>query len=192
MLKQDLQFFDRPENTTGALTSRADSYPQAVFELMGFTVAMILIATLGVVSCSAVALAYGWRLGVVIVFAGLPPLLLSGYIRIRLEATMDKRISKRFSTSASIASEAVNAIRTVSSLAIEPDVLERYTKELNHAVNDATKPLILVMFAFSFTQTVEYSFMALGFWFVVFVTTASPLHPRFVCFRTCLNMESYC
>ena len=73
---------------------------------------------------------------------------------------MDKRISKRFSTSASIASEAVNATRTVSSLAIEPDVLERYTKELNHAVNDATKPLILVMFVFAFTQTVEYSFMA--------------------------------
>lgn len=178
MLKQDLQFFDRPENTTGALTSRADSYPQAVFELMGFTVALILIASLGVVSCAILALAYGWRLGVVIVFAGLPPLLLSGYIRIRLESTMDTRISKRFSTSASIASEAVNAIRTVSSLAIEPDVLQRYTNELNQAVNDATKPLLLVMLAFSFTQTVEYSFMALGFWFVLFLLSILLLLPH--------------
>ena len=59
MLKQNLQFVDQPESTTGALTSRVDSYPQAVFELMGFTVAMILVATLGVVSCSVVALAYG-------------------------------------------------------------------------------------------------------------------------------------
>lgn len=178
MLKQDLQLFDRPENTTGALTSRADFYPQAVFELMGFTVALILIASLGVVFCAILALAYGWRLGVLIVFAGLPPLLLSGYVRIRIESTMDTRISKRFFTSASIASEAVNAIRTVSSLAIEPDVLKRYTKELDYAVNDATKPLLLVMLAFSFTQTVEYSFMALGFWFVSCLSTTSLLLPR--------------
>ncbi|KAK3305977.1 P-loop containing nucleoside triphosphate hydrolase protein [Chaetomium strumarium] len=42
------QFFDRSENSTGALTSRAGSYPQTIFELMGFNVALILIATLGV------------------------------------------------------------------------------------------------------------------------------------------------
>lgn len=178
MLKQDLQFFDRGENTTGALTSRADSYPQAVFELMGFSVALMLIASIGVLSCCALALAYGWRLGVVIVFAGLPPLLLSGYVRIRLEATMDKKISKRFSTSASIASEAVNAIRTVSSLAIETDVLERYTEELDEAIKDSTRPLLLIMLAFAFTQSVEYSFMSLGFWYAsssLFVLFSVPL-----------------
>lgn len=38
MLRQDIQFFDRPENTTGALTSRLDSYPQAILELMSFNI----------------------------------------------------------------------------------------------------------------------------------------------------------
>ncbi|KAJ0336953.1 hypothetical protein COL922a_007323 [Colletotrichum nupharicola] len=79
MLKQDLQFFDRPENTTGALASRTDSYPQAVFELMGFNIALILVSVVSVLACSILALAYGWRLGVVIVFAGLPPMLFAGY-----------------------------------------------------------------------------------------------------------------
>jgi len=165
MLRQDLQFFDRPENTTGALASRADSYPQAVFELMGFTIALMLVATIGVLSCSVLALAYGWRLGVVIVFAGLPPMLLSGYARIRMDAAMDRKISNRFSMSASIASEAINAIRTVSSLAIENSILERYTTELEHAIADSTKPILLIMFPFAFTQSVEYSFQALGFWY---------------------------
>ncbi|CAI6019534.1 unnamed protein product [Clonostachys chloroleuca] len=165
MLRQDLQFFDRPENTTGALTSRTDSYPYAVFELMGFNVAMILTAVIGVLSCCAVALAYGWRLGLVIIFAGLPPMLLSGYARIRMEAAMDSKISKRFSMSASIASEAVNAIRTVSSLAIEESVLERYTSELDHAISDSTKPIMSIMVVFAFTQSVEYFFQALGFWY---------------------------
>jgi ATP-binding cassette subfamily B (MDR/TAP) protein 1 len=166
MLKQDLQFFDRPENTTGALTSRADSYPQAVYELMGFNIALMAIAIVSVFSCCILALVYGWRLGVVIIFAGLPPMLVSGYARIRMEGSLDHKIGKRFSTSASIASEAVNSIRTVSSLAIEATVLDRYTHELDQAIVSSTKPLLLIMLPFAFTQCVEYCFQALGFWFV--------------------------
>lgn len=165
MLRQDLQFFDRAENTTGALASRTDSYPYAIFELMGFNVAMILTAVLGVLSCCVLALAYGWRLGVVIIFTGLPLMLLSGYARIRMEAAMDAKITERFSMSASIASEAINAIRTVSSLAIETSVLDQYTTELDHAIADSTKPILLIMLPFAFTQSVEYCVQALGFWY---------------------------
>ncbi|KAF6803008.1 multidrug resistance protein 3 (p glycoprotein 3) [Colletotrichum musicola] len=165
MLKQDLQFFDRPENTTGALTSRSDSYPQAIFELMGFNIALILTSVVSVLSCSILALAYGWRLGVVIVFAGLPPMLFAGYLRIRMESAMDTKISNRFSASASIASEAITAIRTVSSLSIEKSVLERYTDELDQANSSARRPILLIMLPFAFTQSVEYWFMALGFWY---------------------------
>jgi len=172
MLKQDLQFFDRAENTTGALASRADSYPQAVFELMGFTIALILVSAVGVLTCSILALAYGWRLGIVLVLAGLPPLIMSGYARIRIESAMDYKISKNFATSASIASEAINSIQTVSSLAIETKVLERYTQELDRAVLSSTRSIFMTMLPFAFAQSVEYSFLALGFWFVHY----NPLH----------------
>ena len=169
MLKQDLQFFDRPENTTGALTSRGDSYPQAVYELMGFNIALMAVAIVSVLSCCILALVYGWRLDVVIIFAGLPPMLASGYARIKMEGSLDHKIGKRFSMSAYIASEAVNSIRTVSSLAIEATVLDRYTHELDQAIISSTKPLLLIMLPFAFTQSVEYCFQALGFWFVKLV-----------------------
>ncbi|KAL2293363.1 hypothetical protein FJTKL_05287 [Diaporthe vaccinii] len=39
IVHQDIQFFDRPENSIGALTSRADSAPQSILELMGFNIA---------------------------------------------------------------------------------------------------------------------------------------------------------
>ncbi|KAJ2985070.1 hypothetical protein NUW58_g5730 [Xylaria curta] len=165
VLRQDLQFFDRPENTTGALASRIDSYPQALLELMGFNIGLILISTVGVIASAIVAFAYGWKLALVIVFGGLPPLLVAGYARIRIEGRMEHTISKKFATSASIASESVNAIRTVSSLAIEKSVLDSYTRELDQAVALSTKPVLAVMFAFAFTQSVEYSFQALGFWY---------------------------
>jgi len=166
MLKQDLQTFDRPENTTGALTSRLDMYPQAVFELMGFNIALILTAVVSVISCSILALSCGWRLGVVVVFAGLPPMLFAGYIRTRTESAMDQKISKHFATSASIASESITAIRAVSSLSMENIILERYTRELDRANSIARRPILLITMAFAFTQSVKYWFLALGFWSV--------------------------
>jgi len=192
ILRQDLQFFDRPENTTGALVSRIDSYPQSVFELMGVNVGLILIAIFNVAACSILGIAYSWKLGLAVVFGGLPPMLAAGWLKIRLDMKLDSNISKRNSGSASIASEAITAIRTVSSLAIEGHVLDRYTTELNHAVNGSVKPLAGVMICFAFTQAIEYWFMALGFWYVFsgyksMRRTLIALFPRYGCRLIALN-----
>ncbi|KAG7286286.1 hypothetical protein NEMBOFW57_008594 [Staphylotrichum longicolle] len=164
ILRQDLRFFDRPENTVGALISRLDSYPQAVLELMGFTVAIVILSATNVIASAVLSLVISWKLGLVGVFAGMPPLLLSGYSRMRLETMMDKNTDKRFSDSASIASEAVMAIRTVSSLAIENTVLTRYTNELDQAIRQTAPSMFHMMVWFSLTQSIEYFVLALGFW----------------------------
>lgn len=165
ILRQDLQFFDRTENNVGALTSRIDSNPQSILELMGFNVGLVIIAVLNITACSILGIAHSWKIGLVIVFAGLPPLVGSGWLKIRFDVRLDDEISKRSFSSASIASEAVTAIRTVSSLAIENQVLTRYTDELDHAVSGSKKPLVSMMIWFAFTQSIEYWFMALGFWY---------------------------
>lgn len=165
MLRQDLQFFDRSENSTGALVTRIDMYPQSILELMGFNIALIVIAVLNLVACSLLAIIHSYKLGLVVVFAGLPPLVLSGLLKVKLDAQLDRKSSKRYGTSASIASEAVNSIRTVSSLAIEESVLTRYVEELDHAVTGSKKDLMRIMVCFAFTQSIEYWFQALGFWY---------------------------
>ncbi|KAH7159792.1 ATP-binding cassette multidrug transport protein [Dactylonectria estremocensis] len=163
-LRQDLRFFDRPENTVGALTSHIDSYAQAIFELMGFNISLVIFCVSNVLVCSILSIVVSWKLGLVGVFAGIPPLLGAGYLRIRIETKMDSDIDEKFSQSASVASETVTAIRTVSSLAIEEDVLRRYTHELDTAIGQAKAPLFNMMIWFSFTQSVEYFILALGFW----------------------------
>ncbi|KAH5276208.1 hypothetical protein HBI71_036660 [Parastagonospora nodorum] len=165
ILRQDLEYFDRPENNIGALASRIDAYPQAVFELMGFNVGFILIATFSIAACSILGIVYAWKLGLVIVLAGIPALLGCGYIKMRLDGRLDRMIAKRLATSSAIASESTTAIRTVSSLGIENSILDRYNYELNHAVNGALKPLLHVMVWFALTQASEYWFQALGFWY---------------------------
>ncbi|KAE8330307.1 multidrug resistance protein 1, 2, 3 [Aspergillus sergii] len=165
ILQQDIEFFDREENSTGALVARVDSNPQAILELMGYNIGLVLIAALNVLACAVLALVYSWKLGLVVTCAGLTPLVGSGYLKIRLDAKLDRDTSKRYSVSASIASEAVTSIRTVSSLAIEYSALERYTRELDEAMADLKRPLFAVMASFAFTQAAEYWFLALGFWY---------------------------
>ncbi|KIL84038.1 multidrug resistance protein [Fusarium avenaceum] len=165
ILRQDLQFFDQAENSTGALTSQIDSNPQAILELMGYNIGLVLVALLNIASCSVLAIAYSWRLGLVVVCGGLPPLVAAGYLKIRLDARLDREMARLQSTSASTASEAISSIRTISSLAIEKSVLGQYAHELDSALAGTKRPVFTMMICFAFTQSIEYWFMALGFWY---------------------------
>ncbi|KAI8681216.1 hypothetical protein NCS55_00372100 [Fusarium keratoplasticum] len=164
VLKQDLRFFDRPENAVGALMSRLDSYPQAILELMGINFGLIVLAGINVLSSSVLALAISWRVAVVGVFVALPPMLVAGYARVRLEAKVDASMSKRYAASSAVASETVMAIRTVSSLAMERSVLASYAHELDTAISTSIPGLFHMMIWFALTQSIEFFILGLGFW----------------------------
>jgi ATP-binding cassette, subfamily B (MDR/TAP), member 1 len=163
-LRQDLQFFDRPENTVGALIGRLDSYPHAILELMGFNITIILMSVVSVFASSILSIVVSWKVGLVGTFAGLPPILLGGWSRLRIETKMDEKLGQSLSTSASVASETVTAIRTVSSLALEEAVLRKYVDELDRSIDQTKGPMFHMMVYYSLTQSVEYFVLALGFW----------------------------
>ncbi|KAM0541190.1 hypothetical protein ACHAPJ_013354 [Fusarium lateritium] len=165
ILSQDVQFFDRAENTTGALTSRLSSQPTQLQELMGFNLSLIFIVIIQIVATSILGIATGWKLGLVVVFGGLPPLLFAGYLRIRLEFMLNEETGKRFANSSALAGEAVSAIRTVSSLALERQVLERYRHRINGIVQTSIPSILHSMFWFALSQSVELLVLALGFWY---------------------------
>ncbi|CAH0022205.1 unnamed protein product [Clonostachys rhizophaga] len=164
ILQQDLQFFDRPENTVGAIINYLDLYPQAILELMGLNVALIIIAGVNVLASSVLALAVSWKLGLVGVLAGMPPMMVAGYSRVQLDSKIESETEERFAASASVASETITAIRTVSSLAIEDTILKKYTNELDLAIEQMSPSMLHMMVWFALTQAIEYFILALGFW----------------------------
>lgn len=165
VLKQDMRFFDRPENTAGAITSRLSSNPQAITELMGFNIALILVSFVNLAASCSLAIAYSWKLGLVTVLAGLPPLVVSGIIRMRLDLKMQNDNAKRYASSSSLAGEAVAAIRTVSSLAMEDLVLRNFEERLRDVVRKTIFQVLHIYVWFSLTQCIEFLFLALGFWY---------------------------
>ncbi|KAF2014111.1 P-loop containing nucleoside triphosphate hydrolase protein [Aaosphaeria arxii CBS 175.79] len=165
ILKQDMVFFDEEENAAGALSSRLSLYPNNLVELLGFNLMLILISCVNVISSSILALIVGWKLGLVVVFGALPPMITAGYLRIRLEFKLEEATSKRFSSSAALASEAVSAIRTVSSLVLERYIMEKYHERLDGVAGRSVKALIWTMFWYALTQSINFLAMALGFWY---------------------------
>lgn len=163
-LRQDMTFFDKPENSTGALVSRLSTEPTALQELLSMNLALILITIVNIVSSAVLAIAYGWKLGLVLSLGGLPLLVGFGYIRIRLEFKFDEETAERFAKSSGLASEAVLAIRTVSSLALERAVIERYHDSLQGLATQAISSLGWKMLPYSLSQSMSFLVMALGFW----------------------------
>lgn len=95
------------------------------------------------------------------------PIVFAGYLRIRLEFKLEELNGKRFANSAALASEAVSAIRTISSLALERHVLSRYQADLQSVAQNGIKSLVWTMFWYALTQSISFLAMALGFWYVV-------------------------
>lgn len=165
MINMDIEFFDRTENSSGALASILSSVPTSIQELLSLNIFVIVIMILNLVSSSCLALAYGWKLALVMIFGGLPLLLGSGFLKVRLEATLHERNEIRFRESAALASEAVSYLRTVAALTSESDFLQEYSEALSSIVAKSIRSLSLSMVPYSFSQAVEFLVMALGFWY---------------------------
>ncbi|OJJ31256.1 hypothetical protein ASPWEDRAFT_141408 [Aspergillus wentii DTO 134E9] len=165
MIHMDMAFFDRPENSSGALTSKLSTGPASLQDLMSFNLFVIVVIVVNVVASSCLALGYGWKLGLVVVFAGLPPLIGSGYLRVRLETKLDDDNAARFAESAGLANEAVGAIRTVASLTLESGFIEQYTHMLAGVASRSIRVLSWIMIPYALSQSLEFLVMALGFWY---------------------------
>ncbi|KAL9051419.1 MAG: hypothetical protein Q9162_006026 [Coniocarpon cinnabarinum] len=164
-MKQDIGFFDAEHNATGAICSRLLSNASDLNELLGINSGLILINISTVVSISIMGIAYGWKLGLVCVFAVLPPMVFSGYARIRLEYKLEEATSKRFASSTAIATEAISAIRTVASLTLENKMLQIYRNRLDVVAKQSMKALTFTMFWYALMQCINFLAMALGFWY---------------------------
>ncbi|KAM7217287.1 P-loop containing nucleoside triphosphate hydrolase protein [Rhypophila decipiens] len=157
ILRQNMSFFDKEGSTTGALVSRLDKEPASLQELLSFNIALILIIVINLLSSCTLALVYGWKLGLVLIFGALPPLVFSGYLRIRLELKLDSDTSARFANSSGLASEAVMAIRR--------EIIRKYEKGLGSIAKTSVKSLGWTMFWYSLTQSISFLCMAIGFWY---------------------------
>ncbi|ORX89508.1 ste6-like protein [Basidiobolus meristosporus CBS 931.73] len=164
MLNQEIGWFDRDENNTGALVSALSTDATHVQGVSGSTFGTILQVVVNIVGGFVVGLAYGWKLTLVVM--GCIPLLIgAGLIRMRMMNGYQQKTKAAYEHSAQLACEAASSIRTVASLTREQDVCREYHAELEEPVKAGKRNAFGSSLVFALSQAIVYLVNALGFWY---------------------------
>jgi ATP-binding cassette subfamily B (MDR/TAP) protein 1 len=165
IIYQDMEFFDQPENGTGAIVSRLSQAPANLLEFIGINSALLLIVLVMLASSAVTAIVFGWKLALVAIFTIMIPVVGMGYCRLRMEIRLEEATERLFSDSAATASEAVSAIRTVASLALEQHVIDTYQSQLKNITKRSSRMLLTANLFFAVAQAIEFAAMALALWY---------------------------
>ncbi|KAL0958179.1 hypothetical protein HGRIS_000343 [Hohenbuehelia grisea] len=164
ILRQDIEYFDRDEHSTGSLTSSLSDNPQKLNGLAGVTLGTILQGIVTLIAGSAVGLAFGWKLALVGI-ACTPILVSTGYIRLRVVILKDEANKEAHESSAQLACEAAGSIRTVAALTREDDCCALYSKSLEGPLHRSNRTAFWSNALFSISQATVFFVIALVFWY---------------------------
>jgi ABC-type multidrug transport system fused ATPase/permease subunit len=129
MLEQEMAWFDRKENNTGALCSRLSSTAQAVSGATGSKIGQIMQGVTTIVFSFALALHYNWKVGLVS-FAFIPLLIVGMLYQMILTFKQGFVQVEALEKSAKFAVDAIKNIRTVAGLNCEKMFQSLYDNEL--------------------------------------------------------------
>ena len=163
ILSQEMAFFDRPENSTGALASRLATDSQQIFDM----VSQVILTTVSSLATIAVGLSFAfkatWQM-TLIILAAVPIIGLGQYLEIAALTGFGEKTRKAYEQSGKVAGEAIANIRTVVSLAKE-DVFEaRYFEVTREPHAYARDKALYASFGFAMSQAVSYWSNSIGFY----------------------------
>ena len=164
MLRQDITFFDREENNTGALTSFLSTETKHLSGISGVTLGTIIMTSTTLGAAIIVALSLGWKLALVCISV-VPVLLSCGFLRFYMLARFQQRSKVAYESSASYACEATSAIRTVASLTREQDVWIDYHEQLEAQGKRGLVSVLKSSTLYAASQALVFFCVALGFWY---------------------------
>lgn len=185
ILRQDIAFFDRDENTAGGLTSFLSTSVTHLAGLSGSTLGTILTVSTTLVAAMTISLSIGWKLALVCISA-IPVLLACGFLRFWMLAKFQRRSKAAYTASAAFACEATSSIRTVASLTSEADVWEKYHQQLEDQAGRSLRSVIKSSSLYASSQSFVFFCIALGFWFggTLIAKREYTMFQFFVCFSS--------
>ncbi|KAL0565464.1 hypothetical protein V5O48_016559, partial [Marasmius crinis-equi] len=164
ILRQDIEYFDKDEHSSGSLTTDLSDDPQKVNGLAGITLGVIVQSCATLVGGIVVGLIFAWKLGLVIL-ACTQLLITTGYTRLRVVVLKDQANKKAHAGSAQLACEAAGSIRTVASLTREEDCLQLYSSSLEEQLRKSNRTALWSNALYALSQAMIFLVIALVFWY---------------------------
>lgn len=183
MLRQDIGWFDREENSAGALTTFLSTETTHVAGLSGSTLGTLLSVLTTLIGAFALSIALGWNLALVCI-AAVPVLLACGFLRFYLLGRLRETAQRAYEHSASYACENTSAIRTVASLTLEQHVWNTYHEQLVEQGARSLRSILKSSTLYAASQAFVLLCTALGFWYGGLLISRGQINEQnfFICF----------
>ncbi|KAG0314917.1 Multidrug resistance protein 1 [Dissophora globulifera] len=161
IISQEMGFFDREENNTGALSSRLATDAYQMHDLVSQIMKLVLQTIVTVTLSLGFAFSSNWRLTLVIL-ALIPLLAASQYFAMGMLQGFSTKTKKAYEQSGRVANESIANIRTVVGLAKEATFESRYAQVTWEPHQYAVRRAYIGSIGFALTQGVMFWTYAVG------------------------------
>ncbi|GMS92925.1 hypothetical protein PENTCL1PPCAC_15100, partial [Pristionchus entomophagus] len=178
ILSMQISYTDEPKHAPGKLCTRLATDAPMVKSALDFRLGQVCGSVVSICSGIVIAFYFGWQMALLMV--GIFPLAAVGQaIRARYVRNRATQDNANLETAGKIATEAMENVRTVHALTLEPNVVQRFNSLLDGPLKTSTRKAWMQGLSYGFSSSIFYFLYAAAFrfgvWLIVSGYTASPM-----------------
>ncbi|OAY78741.1 ABC transporter B family member 11 [Ananas comosus] len=150
IIHQEINWFDDPRNSSGAIGARLSIDATNVRRLLGDTLALMVQCLSTLLTGFIVAMVASWRLALIITVV-IPLVGFQGYAQIKFMKGYSADAKMMYEEASQVANDAVSGIRTVASFSAEQRVMETYKKKCEAPVKQGVRQGLISGFGYGFS-----------------------------------------
>lgn len=164
MLRQDVSFFDKSENSPSALTASLAVETTQLTNMSGGTLGNIIVSLTIVIGGIALSVAIGWKLALVCLSV-VPVIIFCSIVRFYILYKYTDRASRVYVASAAYASENISAMKTLTSLTLEGVVADKYRAAVSAQCRTSLISVFKSGALYAFSNSAMFLCLGLAFWY---------------------------
>ncbi|KAI4983541.1 hypothetical protein ZWY2020_025407 [Hordeum vulgare] len=164
ILTFEIGWFDRDENSSGAICSQLAKDANVVRSLVGDRMALVIQTVSAVLIACTMGLVIAWRLALVMI-AVQPLIIVCFYARQVLLKSMSKKSIQAQSESSKLAAEAVSNLRTITAFSSQDRILGLFNQAQNGPRKESIRQSWIAGLGLGTSMSLMTCTWALDFWF---------------------------
>ena len=163
IMKMDISWFDKPENATGALTTRLTADGALIEDALGDKMA-IVIAAFGSLLCSCLMAFLAAPILALIVIGAVPVIMLAPILQAQLMMSHLEASHKAYAEAGGLVGEGLSAIKTVTALGCQQSLMNAYAQKMKVIRKCAERKAHICGSTMGVGQAMVTLAFGLGFW----------------------------
>ncbi|XP_025814011.1 ABC transporter B family member 4-like isoform X2 [Panicum hallii] len=163
VMRQEINWFDKPEHSSGSIGARLSTDALNVKRLVGDNLALNVQTLSTVISGFTIAMVANWKLALIITVV-VPLVGFQGYAQVKFLKGLNKNAKLKYEEASQVATDAVGGIRTVAAFSAEKKVMETYEKKCESPIKQGIREGVVGGLGFGFSFLAFYFTYALCFY----------------------------